>query len=168
MKYLTSAITALLIIISYSVLLNLSKQTAFLDESGNGFIVKFPKILDFAARLNIVGGVLFDILFLYKFFKKDPKITVQHFIIGVVFVMIGIVLEFVYVRWNIAVDENKLTCNRIFKTSVSVNIEEIDNADLSREFVKISTNNKVITYIDKDCDNFDKICEKLAEYGKAE
>ena len=80
MKYLTSAITALLIIISYSVLLNLSKQTAFLDESGNGFIVKFPKILDFAARLNIIGGVL----------------------------------EFVYVRWNIVVDENKLTCNRIF------------------------------------------------------
>ena len=168
MKYLTSAITALLIIISYSVLLNLSKQTAFLDESGNGFIVKFPTILDFAARLNIVGGVLFDIIFLYKFFQRDPKITVFHFIIGVVCVMIGIALEFVYVRWNIVVDENKLTCNRIFKTSVSVNIEEIDKADLSREFVKISTNNKVITYIDKDCDNFDKICEKLAEYGKAE
>ena len=50
----------------------------------------------------------------------------------------------------------------------NVNIEEIDEVDLSREIVKISTNNKVITYIDKDCDNFDKICEKLAEYGKAE
>ncbi len=166
MKNMVSVISALLIIVIYSVLLYLSKQASLINESGNNFVVKFPKILDWAARLCASGGVVFVLVFLYKVFRKDPKISSGHFLIGAAFVIIGIVLEVVYARWNIVVNGNILTCNRFFKSSTNVSVEELDEINLTGDIIRLSINGKVITYVDKDCDNFDKLCGKLSEYGK--
>lgn len=162
-KMAISILANMAFLVIYFVLLRLSNTVSISHSESNYFTVRFPVILSWVAHISVVGGVCFSIVFIIKYLKNDPKITLGHFIIGGIFVLIGIILQIVYVKWSIIIDGNRIIFNRIFKQQVQYNIEDLDAVNMTGDIIKITVDGKIITYVDKETDNFDKLCHKLAE-----
>lgn len=168
MKYIISAISYILFFSLYFGLLQLSKQITETNGQEEIFIVKFPLILEWSARLSVYFGITLGGIFLYKIIKSDSKITFAHFMIGLFFIVIGIMLELVYAKWSIVVDGEALKCNRVFRKSVCVNVNELDKVVMTGNIIKLTTGENIITYVDKEVDNFDRLYDVLDEHGKIE
>ncbi len=165
-KYIWNSLSVVLVIVTYSILTYLSKQATIDVENETSFVVKFPKILDLAGKLCVFIGTIVEIIFLYKNFKHDSDITKGHFWLGACFIVGGLFLAVACARWSVVVDGNMITCNRIFKSSTTINLEDLDDVILTGGTVKLTSGGKTLTSVDKDCDNYDRLYGKLSEYGK--
>ena len=165
MRLIISGVAYLIFLGVYFSLLRYSRMVSQ-SQGMESFVVRFPKILDWSARICVLAGLIFGIIFFIQMLTSNSNITFSHFLICLVFICIGIFIEFAYQRWRINVQGTTLIFNRLFKQEVSFDVNDLDQISLTDSIIKISIDGLVITLVDKDADNYEKLIELLQEYGK--
>ena len=93
----------------YGYIISNSNKNLNIQGDEINYIVKFPKFIESVALLSLGAGLIMDVYFIIQMIRGNAQITVGHASIGGVFIIVGIVLETIYLRWHIVVSDNNLT-----------------------------------------------------------
>ena len=152
----------------YGFIMSNSNKVLNFQGDAISYVVKFPKFIESVALLSMFAGLIMDVYFIVQIIRGNTQITTGHAGIGIVFIIIGVVLETIYLRWHIVVSDNTLICYRVLNKPRELTFESLDSVGITGSMIKLEVNGKTVTYVDTECDNFSKLYDTLVKYDKIE